>query len=229
MLPFYVKRGDLYPCVECHRHKGVEIHLEAIKTEDQKEIIDIFNALRRRVKLTRKSRINASKRLRQKHLYFEKITNFYSLLVLILSVWFINISDPEKSLLLTKMLLILSLSLTFFTMFLNTKNYKERAGSFETNYQQLDILLNKLDRIEIYPVEITDEALKGLQREYEKLIIGNENHHDIDYMTAKDEFKEKYKFEIMKYNVIQTIINITLALYPVLLILFIYFVNYILN
>lgn len=209
--------------------KGVGINLEAIKTEDNKEIIDIFYALRRRVKLTRKSRINASKRLRQKHLYFEKITNFYSLLVLILSVWFINISDPEQSLLLTKMLLILSLSLTFFTMFLNTKNYKERAGSFETNYQQLDILLNKLDRIEIYPVEITDEVLKGLQREYEKLIIGNENHHDIDYMTAKDEFKEKYKFEIMKYNVIQTIINITLALYPVLLILFIYFINFILN
>jgi hypothetical protein len=190
---------------------------------------DVFNELRRRVSITRKGRIRASKRLRKKHEYFEKVTNLYSLVVLILSVWFINIPDQDLSLQVTKMLLILSLSLTFFTMFLGTKNYKERAGSFETNYQHLDVLLNRMDRIIASGVEITTELNKEFHREYEKLLIEKENHHDIDYFTSKNELKKEYKNEILFYYLEENATKIIVAIYPVLILVFIILLNKIID
>ncbi len=186
---------------------------------------DVFNELRRRVSITRKGRIRASKRLRKKHEYFEKVTHLYSLVVLILSVWFINVPDQELSLLVTKMLLILSLSLTFFTMFLGNKNYKERAGNFETNYQHLDVLLNKMDRIKASGDKITTEMNKGLHREYEKLLIEKENHHDIDYYTSSKDSQQEFSKEIITYNVFERAQKIIVAIYPFLLLAFIYLIN----
>jgi hypothetical protein len=190
---------------------------------------DVFNELRRRVSITRKGRIKASKRLRKKHEYFEKVTNLYSLIVLILSVWFINIPNQDLSLQVTKMLLILSLSLTFFTMFLGTKNYKERAGSFETNYQNLDVLLNKMDRLIASGVEITTDLNKEFHREYEKLLIEKENHHDIDYYTSNDELKKEYKNEILFYKLDENFTKTVVAIYPILILAFIILLNKIID
>ncbi|WP_338838078.1 SLATT domain-containing protein [Kurthia gibsonii] len=167
---------------------------EQQKNEQEVNMI-VFNELKRRVDITRRARIKASERLRERHEFFEKTSYFYSLVVLVLSVWFI---DAEGNA--TKVLLIASLSLTFFTMFLGIKSYKERASNFEYNYQQLNVLLNKLQRLETTPNLINQEKLKELHREYEKLIIEKENHTSIDYITCREENKDKYKKEIRKYK-----------------------------
>ncbi|WP_339251747.1 SLATT domain-containing protein [Sporosarcina sp. FSL W8-0480] len=180
------------------------------------DILDVFYDLKRRIKITRKSRIIASKRLRTKHEYFEKITTFYSVLVLLFSVAFIDNVDAVQ------ILLVLSISLTFFTMFLNNKNYKERAGNFETNYQHLDILLNKIERLETNLDSIDMETVKGLHRDYEKLLIEKENHHDIDYMTSSEELKSSNKQEIVSYHRKTKTIHFLLAIYPLILIILIF-------
>jgi ABC-type transport system involved in cytochrome bd biosynthesis fused ATPase/permease subunit len=177
-----------------------------------------FKDLKKRIRSTRKSRIEASKRLRRKNSFYEKVTHFYSLVVLILSVWFLNQSGDSGQLA-GKVLLVLSLSLTYFTMFLSLRNYKERAGNFESNYQQLDVLINKIDRLFASEKELTLETLKGYQREYEKLIIGNENHQNIDYYMCD---KEKYKLEIMLHNRKESLVNICIAVYPFLLLAAVY-------
>ncbi|KAA0762987.1 SLATT domain-containing protein [Bacillus sp. SH5-2] len=156
--------------------------------------MDVFNELKRRVDLTRRARIKASARLREKHEFFERTSYFYSVVVLILSIWFIDGKGD-----IPKVLLISSLSLTFFTMFLGVKSYKERASNFENNYQQLNVLLNKLQRLEADPNSINQLKLKELHREYEKLILEKENHISIDYMTCKPDHEEKYKDEIRRY------------------------------
>lgn len=165
------------------------------KMQEYSSEIVTFTELMRRVDLTRRARIKASGRLRDKHEFYEKATHLYSLLVLILSIWFIDSTDST-----TKTLLIASLSLTFFTMFLGVKNYKERASNFESNYQQLNVLLNKMQRLETTPSKIDQSKLKELHRDYEKLIIEKENHIDIDYMLCKPEFEVKYKDKITKYR-----------------------------
>lgn len=154
-----------------------------------------FRALKNRIKTTRKSRILASKRLRDSHQYHEKVVHFYSLILLILSIWFLSEKNIELATFASKVLLIFSISLTYLTMYLNLKNYKERASNFENNYQVLDVLTNKLDRYEAQDKEIDINILKQIQREYEKSIIGSENHKDIDFFINRSQLlKEKLNF-----------------------------------
>lgn len=196
-----------------------QIACDNLKEKDKViENMDVFYELKRRVDLTRRARIKASDRLRKKHEFFEKTSYLYSLIVLILSIWFIN-GDEN----ITKILLIASLSLTFFTMFLGIKNYKERASNFENNYQQLNVLLNKLQRLESVPDLITQEKLKELHRDYEKLILEKENHINIDYMTCKPEHEEKFAKEIKQYKLKDSLKKYTVLLpFVVLLIVCIY-------
>lgn len=177
------------------------VHTANPQVGNQNEVnnIDVFNELKRRLDITRRARIKASTRLREKHEFYELTSYVYSLAVLILSVWVIGISvDSSDST--TKMLLIASLSLTFFTMFLGIKNYKERASNIESNYQQLNVLLNKMQRLEADPERITQSVLKELHRDYEKLIVGNENHLPIDFMMCSSDNEAKFKDEIKSYK-----------------------------
>ncbi|AVI41090.1 hypothetical protein [Bacillus pumilus] len=107
-------------------------------------------------------------------------------------------------------------------MFLNIKNYKERAGSFELNYQNLDILLNKIERREAKLNTIEEEELKGLHREYEKLLLEKENHLDIDYYLSDRQSQEKYTMKIMKHNLIDWVVKILVLIYPLMIILAIF-------
>lgn len=190
---------------------------------DDKKITDqdVFAELKRRVNHTRRARIKASARLREKHEFFEKVSYFYSLLVLVLSIWFINSSNHD----ITKLLLIASLALTFFSMFLGVKNYKERASNFETNYQHLIILMNKLQRLEAHPELITDVKLKELHRDYEKLLLDKENHMDIDYMTSSEELSTKFKSEIASYKRRDFAQKSIFVLSPLIFLLFIFLIK----
>lgn len=202
-----------------------------------------FKDLKRRIKATRKSRLQASKRLRENHNYYEKVINFYSLVLLVLSVWALASVDEDG--ISTRILLISSLALTYLTMFLNIKNFKERATKFESNYQALDILTNKMDRYEAAnELTITTPLLKQIQREYEKSIVGNENHLDIDFYisqynknnwysgdtTAHDVKKQSdLKRKIILFKVFDKFKKAMITIFPLLIILLIWAYTYILN
>lgn len=180
-----------------------------------------FRHLKNRIKSTRKARIEASKRLRNKNNFYEKTLNFYSLIVLVLSIWFLNQKGTE-GITATKILLVLSLSLTYVTLFINSRNYKERAGNFETNYQQLDVLVNRIDRFLTTNEELTSIKLKEFQREYEKLIIGKENHTNIDFYVSTQENREKFKSELKLNCIVEWSLKITIVIFPLLLLLLIF-------
>lgn len=184
------------------------------KTELNNDI-DVFNELLRRVDITRRSRVKASSRLRAKHEFYDKVSYFYSLLILIFSIYFIEKTDNVP-----KVLLIASLALTFFTMFLGSKNYKERASNFETNYQQLNVLLNKMQRMSAHKEEINQTKIKELHRDYEKLIMDKENHLNIDYITHDSNFEKKYKNKILRHNIFEWIKRILVAILPLLILVY---------
>lgn len=154
-------------------------------------ISSLINDLKYRIELTKRARIKASARLRLKHLRYEKIIHLYSILVLILTIWFLG--NDEINLQSTKILLIFSLTITFLSMYLNMQNYKERAGSFETNYQNLDILLNRIKRMLLNGQNVGIDQIKEIQREYEKLLIDKENHLPIDYNEAIEDYTKSQK------------------------------------
>lgn len=154
-------------------------------------ISSLINDLKYRIEITKRARIKASARLRSKHLRYEKIIHLYSILVLILTIWFLG--NDEINLQSTKILLIFSLTITFLSMYLNMQNYKERAGSFETNYQNLDILLNRIKRMLLNEQSIGIDQIKEIQREYEKLLIDKENHLPLDYKEAFEDYTKSQK------------------------------------
>ncbi|MCU5342851.1 SLATT domain-containing protein [Bacillus cereus] len=201
-----VNQQDLQSTVD-YKNKGV--------TE-----IDIFKELKRRVDLTRRSRIKAADRLRERHEFFEKVSYFYSVVVLALSVWFITGNNGT-----TKILLIASLSLTFFTMFLGVKNYKERASNFENNYQQLNMLLNKLQRLEGDLGSVNQDKLKELHRDFEKLILEKENHINIDYITCNSDHELKYQNKIMIYKLKDGFVRYTVLILPLIVLIISLYLN----
>lgn len=192
---------------------------EGIKEETL--IAKEFRHLKNRIKSTRKSRIEASKRLRGKNDFYEKVLNFYSLIILVLSIWFLN-KDGDLGITATKILLVLSLSLTFVTLFINSRNYKERAGNFETNYQQLDVLVNRIDRFLTTNEELNALKLKEFQREYEKLIIGKENHANIDFYVSTPDNLKQFINKVWVHRITTLIKNIIFITYPLWLLLLIY-------
>jgi SMODS and SLOG-associating 2TM effector domain family 5 len=193
--------------------------------EKQVKDIDVFLDLKRRLKITRKARIAASRRLRLKQDFYDKVIHFYSLVILVFSIWFVS-AEGATATFVTKVLLILSVSLTFFTMYVNIRNYKERASNFEANYQSLDILLNKIERLEALPEKIDQECLKGLHREYEKLLIEKENHLDIDYWVSVDPKIRDFSKHVEIFEKREGLIKLIVAVHPILLLLIILGVNH---
>ena len=61
------------------------------------ELYEAFEDLYRRVDLTRRARIKAADRLRSKSEFYEKLTHIYSLIILVLSIWFIDSSAQSES------------------------------------------------------------------------------------------------------------------------------------
>lgn len=161
-------------------------------------IKDLMEDMIYRIEITKRARIKASARLRTKHLRYEKIIHLYSILILILTIWFLG--NDELNIQSTKILLIFSLTITFLSMYLNMQNYKERAGSFETNYQNLDILLNRIKRMSLSEKELGIDELKEIQREYEKLLIDKENHLPIDYKKASEDYTKSQQRKKQKKN-----------------------------
>lgn len=156
------------------------------KTLQNDKFTNLIHDLKYRIEITKRARIKASARLRSKHLRYEKIIHLYSILILILTIWFLG--NDELNIQSTKILLVFSLTITFLSMYLNMQNYKERAGSFETNYQNLDILLNRIKRMLLNDQDIGIDEIKEIQREYEKLLIDKENHLPIDYKEAFEDY-----------------------------------------
>ncbi|MYL41810.1 SLATT domain-containing protein [Virgibacillus salexigens] len=214
-------------------------------SEKEQALLDILTDLRDRIDITKRARIKASTRLRKKHERFEKIIYIYSILALVLTIWFFGTGDNDNDNNISKFLLILSLTVTFLSMYLNMKNYKERAGNFETNYQNLDVLLNKLDRKEIDIKNLEIDDIKQYQREYEKLLIDKENHLDIDFFIAYSEYDRskrkredktnldkdkqspssnkaiKFEDQINKFNRYENVKYICLASFPISIIIFV--------
>ncbi|UAL47998.1 SLATT domain-containing protein [Sutcliffiella horikoshii] len=167
---------------------------------EQEDLFKLLQELKRKVNLTRVSRLNASKRLREDHTYYQKVSVYYSVLIAGLSIWFIRFGvdgEQEISYLLSNMLLVASITLTFFSMYISIINLQERAYRMENSQLELGKLLNDIERALIIKVQSLEE-LKKLQRKYENILVRVENHEDVDYWitivsNSKRELKVKRK------------------------------------
>lgn len=133
---------------------------------------------------TRKCRILASERLNANERFCRFISIYYSILTTVLTI--INMNSIESKNL-DIVILITSIAVTNFLLYLDTQNYKERYLALKKNYLDLDKLqiriksLGNAEDIEKY----TEIAL-----EYNNLLREVENHKEYDYIKLALSTKE---------------------------------------
>jgi hypothetical protein len=179
-------------------------------------IYELIEELERRVRIVRSARIEASKRHKSEDNYYRFITIFYSIIVTVLSIRFalgIDELDATGNKKLSLLLLVLSVFVTLFTMYVSIKNSGEKVGRFQSNYMELTRLLAEIQiAIITYKKDgdteiekVSKDCLKFSKR-YSSLLTQSENHEDIDYCRAvkrEEDDIEKIKTaesKIKKYN-----------------------------
>lgn len=169
--------------------------------------------LLRKIWITRKCRIETSERLNKKDEDFQKLSVYYSILIVALSIWNIQIKDNTLKDTSSLVILIISIVVALFSMFITSKNYKERYFDLKMNYIELNNLYNELLIIDNdndsnnYKCNIC--KIEDISRRYNELLKYVENHSTYDYLKIMYNDSDERK-ELTKRNVLCLYINIIL-------------------
>ena len=143
-----------------------------------------FNKLDNDIWVTRKCRIIASERLNTNENFCRFISIYYSILTTILTI--INmISIESKNI--DVLILVASISVTNFLLYLDTQNYKGRYLALKKNYLDLNKLQIKIKTLEN---KKDSEKYNEVALEYNDLLREVENHKEYDYIKLALETKE---------------------------------------
>ncbi|WP_141694276.1 SLATT domain-containing protein [Desulfosporosinus sp. BG] len=100
---------------------------------------DLIDSLLRKIWITRKCRIVASERLENAELYAQFIFVYYSVILVSLSIWTLFPEHSNSTLSLISV--IASIGLLSVSLFITSRNYKNRALALKSCYIKLENLL----------------------------------------------------------------------------------------
>jgi len=182
--------------------------------------------LLRNIWITRKSRIEASERLINKHNLYQLLIVYYSIVVVSLSIWDIHSTQPvSKS---SLALLIASIILSLISMFVTSRNYQERYFNLKNCYIELYELyweLKKMKREDDY----NSNLFYQVNQRYNCLLNYVENHTKYDYwrimLTAdqkeREQITKEQASELKRHDVKEKLINTAFFLIPTAILLLI--------
>jgi len=186
----------------------------------------IIQSLSNKIWITRKCRINTSERLIFLNVISQLFLNYFTLVILSISIWTLYIDSESKNLTFTTV--IASLFLFACTIGINSLDYKERIRKLKTCYIKLEVLYYDLEVLK------SDFQEKGQNDSYEKfyeikrsyinLLKSVENHSSYDYLkftlTQKEyrSWKTFIKYYLLNFLFFLTIILLMLLpFFPILL------------
>ena len=126
----------------------------------------------RKIRITRKCRIELAEYLLSQHKFYNFLTVYYSILIIVLSLVDINSSKFDGS----SSILILSIILTIITVHINSLDLLNRYFNLKAHYIKLDSLIWKCMN--------NDENINSLQNEYNESLNAVENHSEREYIKA---------------------------------------------
>jgi ABC-type multidrug transport system fused ATPase/permease subunit len=146
---------------------------------------------------TRKSRINASERLKRNDLVSQIFLAYYSFWIIVITI--VDIKSEELNFeLLTLVLAIAILVISIFTF---AMNYKERSLKFQSAYIKLHKLYRQALNNEKNNIDNSE-----IEKEYDNILELTENHSECDYLQVRysvrndENYKEvNQKFECSDY------------------------------
>lgn len=155
------------------------------------EFLDKKKKYLNRVWHTKKSRINAAKRLLDNYSFAQFATTWYSVLLIILTLMSVD-KDDIKSMILLGASIILAVG----TVYSNAKNYQERYIRMKDNYIEIAKIEIKIDGLK---GEIGDEEkFNKYILEYQRIMEEVENHSTLDYLLVKKQELESSQCECRK-------------------------------
>jgi len=188
--------------------------------------IQELESFERKIWLTRKSRIKTSERLNLLDFISQFLTCYYSLIIVCLSIlnFYPKFSSEKISLTLT----IASICLTVITIFVISRNFKERSINLKYNYIKLDEIIYEIKKFKTN-FDNNQNDIDNSINKYFKLLETSENHDQWDYLLARSESSDEKlncweKTKLLYYHLNNIIMLGFLILFPfVISLLIIYF------
>ncbi|MFA1822981.1 SLATT domain-containing protein [Virgibacillus oceani] len=188
---------------------------------------ELIKSLSNKVWITRKCRINTSDRLVFTSKVIQVLINYYTLMILSISIWSLNTTNNNH---LSLFVIIASLFLFAITIGINSLNYKERIIYLKSSYIKLDdlyidlnILLDELPFIE--KKEAKNRFIE-IRNEYSKVLESVENHNAYDFIkfqisNQEDDVGYKHYLRYYLYKIYYRLVFMVLFLVPFSPIIFI--------
>lgn len=192
----------------------------------EKLLEEIEGLEKKRIWVTKKSRMEAEARLKRSDFETQILVIYYTFVVLAFSIATL-VSLNETISLFT---VIASVGLFGASIFISAAKYKERSLGYKNSYIELTRLEFKLKSL-LRKEETTDEELlmrlEEVEQEYYQVLEKTENHDDIDYIRVliKHDLKmrSEYYSKYICYKIAHVMLICALAILPVLLVLYYFF------
>ncbi|MEJ8305012.1 SLATT domain-containing protein, partial [Saccharibacillus sacchari] len=142
-------------------------------------LLQQLESLSNKIWITRKSRIRAEDRLRKNDFLTQILVNYYTLIVVGLSIW--TLYDNSHAQLISVLLIIASVLLFGLSIFLTSRDFRGRSLAFKDCYIKLDELYNETELLKAISVNLSPQKINELQKKYNDIIYSVENHTSVDY------------------------------------------------
>lgn len=201
-----------------------------VSNKETELLMEITHFKDNKVWVTRKTRTESEARMNNNNIFSLFVVNFYTLIVLSLSILGLVIPNQVITDKITVLTLISSVALFGISLFVSLYGYKEKAIAYKQCYLDLtsiesqcqDILLEDLD----YQNRLT--RFNEIKKEYNHILEKTDNHSFVDRLVYLKNNKKLNSLEdqisYYRYKITNIILKISLFIIPIaaLIILFVW-------
>lgn len=169
--------------------------------------------LKQKIWITRKSRINAEKRLINQEKLIQYLNIWYAITLSGISLYSL-VYDVGKNISIISV--ILSFGITISLIYFSNQNWSIRAENMKRNYINLQSIYLELDSEE----DIDNKKLKEFQNKYIEILNSCENHKEIDYYEVMKDKDKKIYCKYIFLKIIRFLLITLCFLLPIIIIIF---------
>ncbi|OJE39922.1 hypothetical protein BAQ49_02840 [Bacillus proteolyticus] len=183
-----------------------------------------------KVWVTKKTRMESEARMNDNNIFSLFVVNFYTLIVLSLSILGLVISDKEMIANISVLTVISSVALFGISLFISLYGYKEKAIAYKQCYLDLTKIESQCQDLLLEDLDYKNRLIKfnEIKREYSHILEKTDNHSLVDRLVYLKNNKKLNSLDdqmsYYKYKIINRVIRISLFIIPIvaLIILFVW-------
>lgn len=208
----------------------VELSTEKLSNKEKDLLAEITYLKDHRVWVTKKTRMESEARMNNNNIFSLFVVNFYTLIVLSLSILGLVITDQGIIDRISVLTVISSVALFGISLFVSLYGYKEKAISYKQCYLDLTRIESQCQDLILQDLDYDDRLIKfnEIKKEYNHILEKTDNHSFADRLvylknnkklTALDDQVAYYKYKFVKRT-----IKVLLFIIPIvaLIILFVW-------